>query len=46
MQEMMEFSLWFLTELPDFLMSPPISAFVGFWFLFVVVRLFRRMTNI
>lgn len=46
MQQMMDFSLWFLEQLPDFLMTPPISAFVGFWFLFVVIVLVRRLINI
>ena len=43
---MMNFSLWFLSELPEFLMTPPMSAFVGFAFLFVIVALFKRMVNL
>lgn len=46
MQAMMDFSLWFLTQLPDFLLTEPISGFVGFGFLFVIVALFKRMINI
>lgn len=46
MQEMMNFSLWFLEQLPEFLMTEPISAFVGFGFLFVIVALVRRMINL
>lgn len=43
---MMDFSLWFLEQLPAFLMSEPISAFVGFFFLFVVIALIKRLINI
>lgn len=46
MQAMMDFSLWFLEQLPAFLMTEPISGFVGFGFLFVVVALFKRMIHI
>lgn len=46
MQEMMDFALWFLGELPSFLMTPPISAFVGFFFLYVVVDIVRRMIKL
>lgn len=42
---MKEFSLWFLTQLPDFLLSEPICYFVGFGMLFVVVALFKRLTT-
>lgn len=42
----MDFTLWFLEQLPAFLLSEPISAFVGFWFLFVVIALFRSMIRI
>lgn len=46
MQEMMDFSLWFLEQLPGFLMAEPISAFTGMAFLFVVIALVRRMIEI
>lgn len=46
MQEMMDFCLWFLTELPAFLMSEPICYLVGFFFLFVVVALFKYIASI
>lgn len=42
---MMDFALWFLGELPAFLMTPPISAFVGMFFLFVVVALVRQIIS-
>lgn len=46
MQEMMEFCMWFLAELPDFLMAEPICYLVGFGFLFVVLALFKSLVNI
>lgn len=46
MQEMMDFAFWFLQQLPAFLMTEPISAFVGMAFLFVIIDLFRRMIKI
>lgn len=42
----MSFVSWFLVQLPDFLLTPPISAFTGLAILFVVARLFSRMTHI
>jgi len=42
----MDFALWFFSELPDFLLSPPISAFVGFFFLYVVIDIVRRLIKI
>lgn len=46
MQEMMDFALWFLGQLPAFLMSPPISAFVGIFFLLAIGRVFREMITL
>ena len=46
MQEMMDLMSWFLTQLPPFLMSEPISGFVGFGFLFVTLALFKAIVNI
>ncbi len=43
---MMEFVSWFLMQLPDFLLTPPVSAFTGFGILFVVSRLVSRMIHI
>ena len=45
MQNMMEFSLWFLSQLPGFLMAEPISAFTGMAILFCVASLVRRMMH-
>lgn len=46
MQEMMDFGLWFLQQLPDFLMTEPVSAFTGVAFLFCVVALVERIIKI
>lgn len=40
---MKEFSLWFLTEFPDFLMSDPIRYFVGVVLAFFVIDLIRDL---
>lgn len=42
----MNFVSWFLAQLPEFLLTPPISAFTGLGILFVVSRLFGRMIHI
>lgn len=42
---MKDFVVWFLGQLPDFLMSEPISAFTGLAILFVVASLVRRMMH-
>lgn len=46
MTEIQNFILWFLQEFPTFLMTPPISAFTGMYFLLVTVAIFRKMTRI
>lgn len=46
MQEMIDFVMWFLSELPDFFMAEPICYLVGFGFLFVVLALFKSIVNI
>lgn len=46
MSEMMTFCSWFLTQLPDFLLSEPISAFTGLAILGLVVSLFQRIIHI
>lgn len=38
MVEMQDFALWFLTEIPEFLLTPPISAFVGIAILIVIIK--------
>ena len=43
---MMDFCTWFMSQLPGFLMTPPISGLVGLGILFVIARLFRRMINL
>lgn len=43
---MKDFCLWFLVQLPDFLMSEPVCYFVGAAFLFVVIGLFKAIINI
>lgn len=42
---MMNFATWFLSQLPGFLMSEPISAFTGLAVLFVVASLVRYMMH-
>lgn len=46
MQAMKDFCMWFLSELPDFLMSEPIVYFVGAGFLFVVIQLVKNIITI
>lgn len=46
MQAMKSFVLWFLEQLPAFLMSEPICYFVGFAFLFVVISIFKDIISI
>lgn len=46
MQAMMDFCLWFLSELPDFLLSEPICYVVGFFFLFFICALIRNIVSI
>lgn len=43
---MKDFTLWFIEQLPTFLMSEPICYFVGFAMLFVVVSLVRQIINL
>lgn len=43
---MMDFTVWFVGQVPDFLMTPPISAFTGLAILFVVGRLVSRMMHL
>lgn len=46
MQEMMDFALWFIEQLPGFLMTPPISGFVGLGFCFVIIALIKRLIHL
>ena len=46
MEQMKDFVLWFLSQLPTFLLTEPISYFVGFIFLFAVVAIFRRVVGL
>lgn len=46
MQAMKEFCMWFLTALPDFLMSEPVIYFVGIAFLIIIVGIFIRIINL
>lgn len=46
MAEMKEFVLWIFSELPDFLLSPPISAFVGMVLLFFAVMVLRALMRL
>lgn len=43
MAEMKDFCLWFLNTMPEVLLKPPISAFVGLALILVVLRVIRRM---
>lgn len=43
---MKSFVVWFVGELPDFLMAEPICYLVGFAFLFVTARLVSRMCGL
>lgn len=44
--EMQDFALWFLSEVPDFLMTPPISAFVGLAILIVIIKVMTLIIKI
>lgn len=46
MQTMIDFTEWFLSELPNFLLAEPICYFVGFACLFVVAALVRQIINL
>ncbi len=42
----MDFCVWFLEELPSFLLSEPICYFVGFAMAFMVIALIRDIIHI
>lgn len=46
MTEMQNFCSWFLSELPNFLLSNPIKYFLGFWFLAIAMHLAFKIINI
>ena len=46
MANMQAFVTWFLEQLPAFLMSDPVSYFVGFAFLIVVIRIIRDVIHL
>lgn len=46
MTDMQNFVMWFLNNLPTFLLSEPVKYFVGFWFAGLTVLLIKRILNI
>lgn len=46
MDEMKDFVLWCLETIPEVLLEPPISAFVGLALLFVTLRLVSQMMKL
>lgn len=41
-----EFALWFLDQIPSFLTSEPIFAFLGLMFLSFTIKLFKDLINL
>lgn len=46
MDNMKTFVLWFLEQLPSFLLSEPMCYFVGFAFLIVTIRVIRGVIRL
>lgn len=46
MEQMKDFVMWFLTVLPDFLLTEPISYFTGFVLLFFTFGIIRRIMGV
>lgn len=46
MAEMKEFILWLIETVPDVLLQPPISMFVGMALLCFIVQVIRRMMSL
>lgn len=46
MQVMQNFCVWFLEQLPAFLMTEPIIYFVGLFFSFFIVKLIMALCSI
>lgn len=44
--KMQSFFIWFLEQLPAFLMAEPLCYFVGFAFLLVVIRVIRDVIHL
>lgn len=43
---MIDFTTWFLAELPDFLMAEPVNYFVGILISFGIVALIGRLFHV
>lgn len=46
MQSSKDFVMWFLNNLPTFLLAEPINYFLGFAFLGLTINLFKRIINV
>lgn len=46
MEAMKDFVIWFIQSIPAFLLTPPISAFVGMALLAFTVNILRRMMRL
>lgn len=46
MAEMKEFMLWMVQTVPDVLLEPPISMFVGMALLCFILQVIRRMMKL
>lgn len=46
MEAMRDFVLWFIQEIPEFLLQPPISVFVGMALLAFAINILRRMMHL
>ena len=46
MQSMKDFCLWFIDQLPTFLMYEPGCYYVGYFFSFAMIGLIARLMNI
>lgn len=45
MQAMKDFVLWFLTEVPAFLMREPVCYIVAFFFLILAIKAIKRIIS-
>lgn len=46
LESMKTFAIWFLTQIPDFLMSEPICYFVGIIVLLWILKVILRLSNV
>lgn len=46
MSDMISFSSWFFSNLPDFLLSEPIKYFTGLIITFFIVKLILTLTGV